>query len=85
MVSTSHPKDGDEQMIQLDTDPWIKHLNLSGIFALNNANHQQKIRKHRLIWEMKLTPKTIFISESLSPLEKEDLICLVRDYINVFA
>jgi len=27
MVSTSHPEDGDEEMIQSDTDPWIKHLN----------------------------------------------------------
>ena len=26
MVSTSHPEDRDEKMIQLDTDPWIKHL-----------------------------------------------------------
>ena len=29
-------------------------------------------------------PKPIFISESLSPPEK-DLICLVREYIDVFA
>ena len=29
--------------------------------------------------------KPIFISESLSLLEKEDLIYLVRDYIDVFA
>jgi len=27
MVSTSHPKDRDEKMIQADIDPWIKHLN----------------------------------------------------------
>ena len=27
MVSTSHPKDGKEEIIQSDTDPWIKHLN----------------------------------------------------------
>jgi len=27
MVSTSHSEDGDEEMIQSDTDPWIKHLN----------------------------------------------------------
>jgi len=27
MVLTSHPKDGDEEMIQSDIDPWIKHLN----------------------------------------------------------
>jgi len=27
MVSTSHLEDGDDEMIQSDTDPWIKHLN----------------------------------------------------------
>ena len=27
MVSKSHLEDGDEEMIQTDTDPWIKHLN----------------------------------------------------------
>jgi len=27
MVSTSHLKDGDDEMIQSETDPWIKHLN----------------------------------------------------------
>ena len=30
-------------------------------------------------------PKPIFISESLSPSEKEDLIHLIREYIDVFA
>jgi len=30
-------------------------------------------------------PKLIFISDSLSPLEKEDLIYLVREYIDIFA
>ena len=25
MISTSHLEDGDEEMIQSDTDPWIKH------------------------------------------------------------
>jgi len=27
MVSTSHPKEQNKEMIQSDTDPWIKHLN----------------------------------------------------------
>jgi len=27
MTSTSHLEDGDKEMIQSDTDPWIKHLN----------------------------------------------------------
>jgi len=39
MVSTSHPEDGDNEIIQSDTDPQIKHLNLFGLFNLNNANH----------------------------------------------
>jgi len=29
-------------------------------------------------------PKPIFVSESLSPSEKEDLIHLIREYIDVF-
>ena len=29
--------------------------------------------------------KPIFISESLSPSEKEDLVSLIREYIDVFA
>jgi len=33
----------------------------------------------------KANPKSIFISESLSPSEKEDLIQLIREYIYVFA
>jgi len=32
----------------------------------------------------KADPKPIFISESLSPSEKEDLIHLIREYIDVF-
>jgi len=27
MISTSHPEDENEEMIQSDIDPWIKHLN----------------------------------------------------------
>jgi len=27
VISTSHPEDENEEMIQSDTDLWIKHLN----------------------------------------------------------
>ena len=30
-------------------------------------------------------PKLIFISETLSPIKKQDLICLIWEYIDVFA
>jgi len=35
--------------------------------------------------ENEANPKPIFISESLSPSEKEDLIHLIREYKDVFA
>ena len=35
--------------------------------------------------EDEVNPKPIFISESLSPSEEEDLIQLIREYIDVFA
>jgi len=51
---------------------------------LNNANHPQRIRSQINLGD-DANPKPIFISESLSPSEKEDLISLVREYIDVFA
>jgi len=85
MVSTSHSEDGDKEMIQADMNPWIKHLN-----TLWNIHFEQ----HELPTEDKITQinlgdeansKPIFICESLSPPGEEDLISLVREYIDVFA
>jgi len=44
MVSISHPEDGDEEMIQSDTNPWIKYLNTLWDIRFNNMNHPQRIR-----------------------------------------
>ena len=54
MVSTSHLKDEDEdeETIQSDTDPRSNTCILSRIFALNNANHPQRISLPRSIWEL---------------------------------
>ena len=84
MVSTSHPEDGDEEMIQSDIDPWIKHLNtLCDIhFEQHEPPTEDKVTQINLGDEA--NPKPIFISESLSPSEKEDLISLVQEYIDVF-
>jgi len=70
MISTSHPEDGDEEMIQSDTDPWIKHLNtLWDIrFEQREAPTEDKIIQINLGDEA--NPKPIFISESLSPLRR---------------
>jgi len=84
MTSTSHPEDGDEEMILSDADPWIKYLNaLSDIhFELREPSTEDRVIQINL--GDKVNPKPIFISESLSPPEKEDRICLVREYIYVF-
>jgi len=85
MVSTSHPKDENEEMIQSDKDPWIKHLNtLWDIrFEQREPPTEDKVTHINLGDEANLKP--IFISKSLVPLEKEDLISLVREYIDIFA
>jgi len=83
MVSTSHLEDGDEEIIQSDTNPWIKHLN-----ALWDIRFEQYEPPKDKVTQINLrdeaNPKTIFISNSLSPPEKEDPISLVREYVHVF-
>ena len=85
MVSTSHLEDGDEEMIQSDTDPWIKHLNnlWDTRFEQREPPTEDKVVQINLGDEA--NPKPIFISDGLSPSEKKDLISLVREYIDVFA
>ena len=87
MTSVSHQEDedGDEGLIQCDTDPWIKHLNaLWDIrFEQREPPTEDKVIQFNLGDDLNLKP--IFISESLSPYEKEDLVSLIREYIDVFA
>ena len=50
MISTSHLEDDEEdtfkseELVQLDSNPWIKYLNLFGMYALNNTNHPLRIK-----------------------------------------
>jgi len=85
MISTSHPEDGDREMIQSDTDPWIKHLNTLRDFRFEQREPPTEDKVIQINLGDDANPKPIFISESLSPSEKEDLISLVREYIDVFA
>ena len=91
MILTSHLEENgedtfeSEELIQLDTDPWIKHLNTlcDTRFEQRKPSTEDKVTQINLGDEA--NPKPIFISESLSPSEKEDLIQLIREYIDVFA
>ena len=91
MISTSHLEKNEEdiieseELIQSDFDPWIKHLNtLWDIrFEQRVPPNEDKVTQINLGDEA--NPKPIFISESLSPSEKEDLRQLIWEYIDVFA
>ena len=90
MVTASHLKDDvedtfkSEELIQSDSDPWIKHLNsiLDVHFEQREPPTEDKVTQINLKNEAKYKP--IFISESLSPSDKEDLIHLIREYKDVF-
>ena len=67
MVSTSHPKDGDEEMIQSDTDPWIQHLNTLWDIPFEQREPPTEDKDTQISLADEANPKPIFISESLSP------------------
>jgi len=52
---------------------------------MNNASHPTEDKVTQINLRYEANPKPVFISESLTPLEKEDLISLVRKYIDIFA
>ena len=80
MISISHLEDDgedpfkSEELIQSDSDSWIKHLNTlwDARFEQREPPTEDKVTQINLGDEA--NPKSIFISESLSPFEKEDLI-----------
>ena len=61
MVSTSHPEDEHEEIIEVDIDLCIKHLN--NLWDIHFE--QRKVTQINLRDEA--NPKPIFVSESLSP------------------
>ena len=72
-------------MIQSDTNPWIKLINTLWDIHFEQCESLTENKVIQINLRNEANPKTIFISESLSPPEKEDLISLVREYIDVFA
>jgi len=71
-------------MIQSDTDPWIKHLNTLWDIYFEQCEPPIEDKVTQINLGDEANPKPIYISESLSPPEKEGLICLVWEYIDVF-
>ena len=86
MVSTSHleDEDEDEETIQSDTDPWIKYLNTLWDIYFEQREPPTDDKVIQINLRDEVNPKSVFISQSLPLSEKEDLIHLIQEYIDVF-
>ena len=84
MASTSQVE-LEEDIEPFDTDPWAQQLNLQWhkCFEQRDPPIEDKVIQIDVGDQKHL--KLISISESLSPKEKQDLITLIKEYINVFA
>jgi len=89
MISNNHleheDKDKTEEMIQLHTNHWIKYLNTLWDISFKHCELPTVDKVIQINLGNEANSKRIFISENLSLSEKEDLICLIQEYINIFA
>ena len=74
-----------EPIEAIDEEPWAQQLDLQWKkrFELREPPTEDKVMQINL--GSQDYPKPIFISESLSLTEKEELIMLIKEYIDVFA
>src|SRR3954469_23206716 len=86
MVS-AQPEANDDEIGLIDTedDPWIRHLNM----LWDTRFEQREPPTDDILLQVNMGDKTnlkpIYISETLSPDERADLIALIKEYVDVFA
>jgi len=64
-------------MIQSNTDPWIRHLNALWDIRFEQCELPTEDKVTQINLGDEANPKPIFMSESLSHSEKNDLISIV--------
>ena len=75
----------DDSLLEDDDDPWIRHLNMLWDIHFEQCDPPTNDKLVQIDLGDGVTPKPIFIGEGLSSTEREDLIKLIREYIDVFA
>jgi len=68
-----------------DVEPWAQQLDFQWEKRFKQREPPTEDKVIQVNLGSRDHPKPIFISESLSPTKKEELIVLVREYIDVFA
>jgi len=84
MISTSQVEP-EEHIGPFDTDPWAQQLDHQWENRLKQRDPPTKDKVIQIDVDDQEHPKLISISESLLPKEKQDLIALIKNYIDVFA
>src|SRR4051812_9135659 len=75
----------DDSLLEDDDDPWIRHLNTLWDIRFEQREPPTDDKLLQIDLGDGVTPKPIFVGEGLSPEEREDLIKLIQEYIDVFA
>ena len=84
MISTSQVEP-EEIIGPFDTDPRAQQLDLQWEKRFEQRYPPTEDRVIQIDVGDQKHPKLISISENLSPKEKQDLIALIKEYIDVFA
>jgi len=83
MTSTSQVE-WDEDIELFDTDPWAQQLDLQWKKCFEQCDRPTQDKVIQIDVGDQTHLKLISISESLSPTEKQDLISVIKEYIDVF-
>jgi len=75
----------DEDVEPFDTNLWAQQLNFQWEKRFEQHEPPTKDKVIQVNVSDQTSPKLIFISKSLSPEEKRDLISFIQEYIDVFA
>src|SRR4051812_41668322 len=75
----------DDSLLEDDDDPWIRYLNTLWDIRLEQREPPTDDKLLQIDLGDGVTPKPIFVREGLSPEERDNLIKLIREYIDVFA
>lgn len=79
------PKNKKVKLINTEDDPWIKHLNALWDTPFEQCQPYTEDNLVQINLADDVNPKPTFFSKTMPLGEKEGLISLEREYINVFA
>ena len=84
-MTTTNQVEPEQDIEPFDTDPWAQLLDLQWKKHFEQRDLPTEDKVIQIDVGDQTHQKLISISESLSPMEKQNLISLIKEYIDVFA